>query len=130
MNPSSYKTIEEIIKTANSHDFDCMVSVPIDALRDLFKTINHNMRAQGIKGFGDNGELIVNDIGMVPIIKSVAEEDFSGYGTMKSITIRRRVSDLIWDVEMIFSSSFGDIVLKHSYTTTQLNDRRVFKFEI
>lgn len=130
MNSLSYKTIEQIINEANTRDFDTMVSVPVDALRDLFKTVRRGLRAQGIKGFGDKGEIIVNDVGMIPIIKSLAKEDFSEYGPMKSISIKRRTSDLIWNVEMVFSSTSGDVVLEHSYTISQLSNKRVFKFEI
>lgn len=130
MNSSSYKTIEQIINEAGKRDFDTMVSVPVTDLRDLFKSVKHALRAQGILGFNDDGHQIVNDIGMVPIVRSVAEEDFGSYGPIKSCEISRPSQDREWHVKMVFSHPSGDITINRSYSLPYLETRRRFEFKL
>ena len=75
MDSVSYSTIEQIIKN-HAGDFDTMVSVPIGALRNLFKAINHYMSEKGQHGYTLGGAIVVDQFGMDPVVISIFEEEF------------------------------------------------------
>lgn len=131
MNTLSYRTIEQIINEANTRDFDTMVSVPVDTLRDLFKTVRRGLRAQGILGFNDDGYPIVNDIGMVAIIQSVAKDEYESMGTMVSCDVSRKSPDLMWNAKMVFAAPNGThVTITQSYELRYLNEVRRFEYKL
>lgn len=127
MNSLSYKTIEGIL---NKHPRG-EVKVPVNDLRDMFKTVKHALRCHGILGFTDEGTPIVNDIGMVEIVRSVAAVEFESLGTMTSCHVSRKVGELIWNAEMAFSVPDGTtLTMTQKYRLPILQEKRVFKFEL
>lgn len=124
----NYLAIEEVVNS--NHRSDAVVKVKIGTLRDMFGAIKRAYKAQGILGFTNDFDPIVNDIGMVSIVRSVAEEDFSSYGPMVACKVSRTTADLIWQAEMIFLTPDGDLTLTHSYSLNSLEGRRKFKFEL
>lgn len=130
MNPSSYKTIEQIINNASKQDLDMMVSVPVGDLRDIFRTVKRAFRNQGVLGFNDEGHPIVNDMGAAEIIRSVAEEDFKDIGTIKSIKVFRKYPEATWAVEVTFKTTKDDFVVTRSYDMVYLKCKRNFEYQL
>ena len=127
MNSLSYKTIEGILDKRPRGE----VKVPVNDLRDMFKTVKHALRSHGILGFTDEGTPIVNDIGMVEIVRSVAAVEFESLGTMTSCQVSRKTGELIWNAEMAFSAPDGTtLTMTRRYPLTMLQEKRVFKFEL
>lgn len=127
MNSLSYKTIEGILDKRPRGE----VKVPVNDLRVMFKTVKHALRSHGILGFTDEGTPIVNDIGMVEIVRSVAAVEFESLGTMTSCHVSRKAGELIWNAEMTFSVPDGTtLTMTRRYPLTMLQEKRVFKFEL
>lgn len=124
----NYLAIEEVV--SSNHRSDSVVKVKLGTLRDMFSTIKRAYKAQGVLGFTNDLDPIVNDIGMVSIIRSVAEEDFSSYGPMVVCKVSRKTPDLAWQVEMVFLTPDGDLTLTHSYSLNSIEGRRKFKFQL
>lgn len=131
MNPTSYQIIEQIINEANKRDHDTMVSVPVGDLRDLFKLVRHLLRRQGTLGFTEQGNPIVNDIGMIAIVKSIAKNEFGHLGNMISCNISRKAGELIWVAEMVFPGPDGtSITITQNYRLSYLADKFKFEYEL
>lgn len=107
-----------------------MVSVPITDLRDLFKTVKHALRHDGILGFTDEGWPIVNDAGMVAIVKSVATDEFGYLGNMLSCKVSTKAWSMSWNVEMEFNTSSGPITMHRAYSLAYLEEKRKFKYQL
>ena len=131
MNSLSYKEIEKVVENIKTLPKDTPVPVQAGALRGLFKSIKSAMRCQGILGFTDEGHPVVNDIGMVAIVKSVAKEEYESLGIMVSCQVSRKAGDLIWSADMVFAAPNGtSITLTQRYRLSYLSDKRKFQYEL
>lgn len=129
MNSLSYKAIEQVVEASKTLPKDTPVPVQAGALRDLFKSIRSALRCQGILGFTDEGHPIVNDIGMVAIVKAVAADDYEPLGTMVSCKVNRKSGELIWNADMTFAAPNGtSITITQRYRLSYLEDKRKFQY--
>lgn len=124
----NYPEIEKLVNEPKRSDAE--VKVKFGVLRDMYRAIARANKERGILGFTSEHWPIVNDIGMVPIVRSVAEEDFGSYGPMKSCEVSRHSGDLIWQAKMVFSHPTGDITINRSYPLAYLETRRQFEFKL
>lgn len=124
----NYLEIEKILQETKGSNEPIMITR--DVLSDMFRSIQRSDRQLGILGFTEDWKPIFNDIGMVPVIRSVAREEFADYGEPKSVTISRKANDLYWVAELIFSTPTGDIHITQTYRLSYLREKRQFEFQL
>lgn len=122
MNEASYNAIERIL-----HDTDKLtdkVEVHRSDLKNLFKELRARRRELGILGYED-GRTVVNDIGIVPVIKELFMNFFSDY-KFDSITVTRNALRLDWDVR----GTCGDLVLTANFRKDYIESKYQIKYQL
>ena len=122
MSEASYNAIERIL-----HDSDKTtdkVEVHRSDLKNIFRELKARRRELGILGY-DNGRTIVNDIGIVPLIKEQFRKLFSDY-EFDSITVTRNALRLDWDVK----GTCGGIVLTANFRKEYIENKYQIKYQL
>lgn len=84
MDSISYLYIYNALMESKGGD---VLEVQRTELRNLFKMLRHLMRERGWLGYEDTGELKVNRVGLVDIVKDLFRSDFEHLGTPTHIDI-------------------------------------------
>ena len=122
MSEASYNAIERIL-----HDTDKLtdkVEVHRSDLKNIFKELRMRRREAGILGY-DNGRTIVNDIGIVPIIKEQFKSLFPNY-EFDTITVTRNALKLDWDVK----GTCGSLVLTANFRKEYIESMYQIKYQL
>lgn len=122
MTEASYTAIERILH--NTDKGADKVEVHRSDLKNIMKELRTYHRRAGILGYHD-GRMLVNDIGIIPIIKDHFRHLFSEY-EFDSITVTRNVLHLDWEVR----GTCGDFTLTATFRKEYLEEKYQIKYQL
>lgn len=131
MNASSYNAILDVLRDGHLTNWmdtpntDTTVTVNRTDLLNLFKELRRYHRRAGIMGYNYDGYVLVNDVGIVPVIKQQFAEDFPDY-KFDSISISRKVPELEWKVTGVC----GELSITTTYRFDYLEQKYNIKYVI
>ena len=122
MTEASYTALERILN--NTDRTTDKVEVYRSDLKNIMRELRSRRREQGILGY-DDGRMLVNDIGMTPIIKDHFRRLFPEYH-FDSITVTRNVMYLEWEVR----GTCGEFTLTTSFRKEYLEEKYQIKYQL
>lgn len=121
MDSRSYKEVEGLLKVAG--DTNGSITVTTESLRNIFKELKRYRRECGLLGYTEEGKPIVNDIGMMPIIRSIFEEDYGRLGAFSNFEVVCK-TDMVWNVRATYQSKLGPATICRKYGLNYIEQRR------
>lgn len=122
MTEASYTAIERVLH--NTDRTVDKVEVHRSDLKNIMKELRARRRELGILGYED-GRMLVNDIGIIPIIKDHFRRLFSEY-RFDSITVTRNAMRLDWEVR----GACGEFTLTTTFHKEYLEEKYQIKYQL